>query len=287
MSADNFYAVDTDANIITVTLPASPTTGDTIRIADKEGNARNKNITIARNGNTIDEVALDLILDVDFSSVDLRWDGTDWEIVNLSSSGNALLAGNGLTSNASHYAVLANTGIVANSTGTYLNTTGAYTWSSKQTLNGGARLNDNDILEFGSSADAEMFFNATNLYLDLNLGDFIIRDGTTTRFTFDDTGAFTATGDVTANSDEKLKTNIETLDGNKVFDMRGVSFNWIETGLPSSGVIAQELEAIAPELVLTHKDGTKSVAYGKTVGYLIEAIKILRTEIEHLKDQNK
>src|SRR5210317_1321251 len=97
-------------------------------------------------------------------------------------------------------------------------------------------------------------------------------------------GTFTAT-EVCATSDERLKDNIETLDGNKVFDMRGVSFTMDEK--ESSGVIAQELEQIAPELIHEDQDGYKSVAYGNTVGYLIEAIKLLKAEIEELKDINK
>src|SRR5210317_342783 len=96
-------------------------------------------------------------------------------------------------------------------------------------------------------------------------------------------GTFTAT-EVCATSDERLKDNIETLDGSKVFDMRGVSFTMDEK--ESSGMIAQELEKIAPELVHEGDDGYKSVAYGNTVGYLIEAIKLLKAEIEELKDIN-
>jgi hypothetical protein len=91
-SGDNqYYAVDTDAGAFTVTLPASPTGGTTLRIGDKEGNAAANNITIARNGNTIDEVADNLVIDVDFAHVDLRYDGTsDWEIVTLSSAGSGI-----------------------------------------------------------------------------------------------------------------------------------------------------------------------------------------------------
>ena len=101
-------------------------------------------------------------------------------------------------------------------------------------------------------------------------------------------GTFTASADVVAYSDEKLKDNIETLDGSKVFDMRGASFNRNDQdGKLSSGVIAQELEEIAPELVHENEDGTKGVAYGNTVGYLIEAIKLLKAEIEELKSINK
>ena len=102
------------------------------------------------------------------------------------------------------------------------------------------------------------------------------------------TGTFTASADVVAFSDKKLKDNIQTLDGSKVFDMRGVSFNRNDQdGKLSSGVIAQELEIIAPELIHESEDGTKGVAYGNTVGYLIEAIKLLKAEIEELKIINK
>ena len=93
------------------------------------------------------------------------------------------------------------------------------------------------------------------------------------------TGNLIASGDVTAYSDKRLKENIQTLDGSKVFEMRGVSYK--KDGREGSGVVAQELEKIAPELVT---DGEfKSVAYGNLVGYLIEAVKDLKAEIEELK----
>jgi len=94
-------------------------------------------------------------------------------------------------------------------------------------------------------------------------------------------GSVVATGDVTAFSDVALKSNIETLDGAKAFAMRGVSFD--RDNKQGSGVVAQELEKIAPELVVTHDNGLKSVAYSNIVGYLIEAVKHLKKEIEELK----
>jgi hypothetical protein len=98
-------------------------------------------------------------------------------------------------------------------------------------------------------------------------------------------GNILASGNVTAYSDERLKDNIETLDGSKVLEMRGVSFT--KDDEIGSGVIAQELEKIAPELVHTADDemGTKSVAYGNLVGYLIEAVKLQQTQIDELKAQ--
>ena len=93
----------------------------------------------------------------------------------------------------------------------------------------------------------------------------------------------TSSADVIAYSDKKLKENVKTLDGKKVLEMRGVSFDRIDTGKASSGVIAQEIQKVAPELV--HDDnGTLGVAYGNLVGYLIEAIKDQQKQIDELKE---
>jgi len=99
-------------------------------------------------------------------------------------------------------------------------------------------------------------------------------------------GSLIMSGDVVAYSDKKLKENIKTLDGSKVYKMRGVSFDRIDTGKKSSGVIAQEMQEVAPELVNESGD-TLGVAYGNISGYLIEAIKELKAEIEELKKQIK
>ena len=95
------------------------------------------------------------------------------------------------------------------------------------------------------------------------------------------TGTITAGGDITAFSDERLKTDIETIDNalDKVMNMRGVSYTkQAEKGI---GVIAQEIEKVLPEVVT---DGEyKSVAYGNIVGVLIEAIKEQQKQIDELK----
>ena len=95
--------------------------------------------------------------------------------------------------------------------------------------------------------------------------------------------SITAGGDVTAFSDMRIKHDIETIEGAlaKVSDMRGVYFKR-NNGEAGTGVIAQEIENILPEVV---KDGEyKSVAYGNMVGILIEAIKELKAEVEKLKE---
>jgi hypothetical protein len=92
---------------------------------------------------------------------------------------------------------------------------------------------------------------------------------------------------VTAFSDERLKSNVVTVPDAlaKVTEMRGVHYVRNETNKDSTGVIAQELQKIAPELVLTAEDemGTLSVNYGNITGYLIEAIKELSAKVKELE----
>jgi hypothetical protein len=96
------------------------------------------------------------------------------------------------------------------------------------------------------------------------------------------TGVATAQ-DFDALSDIRYKENINTVNSAllKVDQLRGVKFNWKESGQPSYGVIAQELEEVLPELV--HGDDPKTVNYNGIIGVLIEAIKELKAEIEELK----
>jgi len=161
--------------------------------------------------------------------------------------------------------------------------------AADQKTSGTLTFNDNIILSFGTGDDAEFFCDGTDLYLDLNstgVASWIIRDGTTNRFTFARaTGNFTATGTVTANSDEKLKTNIKTIENalEKVSSIRGVEFDRTDIGEHQIGVIAQEVEKVIPEVV--YGDETKSVAYGNLVGLLIEAIKEQQVRIEKLEKE--
>jgi len=99
------------------------------------------------------------------------------------------------------------------------------------------------------------------------------------------TGSFTATGDITAYSDDTLKTNVQVIDGalGKVNAVRGVTFDRISDGSTSTGVIAQELKAVLPEAVHTDAEGVHSVAYGNITGLLIEAVKELSAQVEELK----
>ena len=88
-------------------------------------------------------------------------------------------------------------------------------------------------------------------------------------------------------SDINSKQNIETIQNSleKVLQLRGVSFEWIDNNNKAIGLIAQEVEPIVPEVVNTNEDGIKSVSYDSIVGLLIEAIKEQQKQIDELKKQ--
>lgn len=69
------YFVDTSA-ARTLTLPASPTLGQEIVIFDATGSAGTNNITIARNGNKINSLTENAIIDVDKAAAVLIYTGT-------------------------------------------------------------------------------------------------------------------------------------------------------------------------------------------------------------------
>lgn len=96
-------------------------------------------------------------------------------------------------------------------------------------------------------------------------------------------------------SDERVKQGVsgiaDALAG--VRRLRGVTYRYRtaeypELGLsdePQIGFVAQELEQVYPELVVTRKDGFKAINYGQLVPVLVEAIKQQQTMIEELKTQ--
>jgi hypothetical protein len=106
-------------------------------------------------------------------------------------------------------------------------------------------------------------------------------------------GLIRATNDVVAyySSDKRLKENIKPIENalDKVSKLGGYEFDWndkqdVYEG-HDIGVIAQEVEAVFPELVTDRDNGFKAVKYEKLVPALIEAIKELKAEVESLKSK--
>lgn len=99
----------------------------------------------------------------------------------------------------------------------------------------------------------------------------------------DVSGNIIASDSLIANSDERTKTNIITIDNalDKINKLRGVSYNKIHSiSKQHIGLIGQELEKVFPELVETYSEREgfkdfKGVNYSNLVAPLIEAIKEL------------
>ena len=81
-----------------------------------------------------------------------------------------------------------------------------------------------------------------------------------------------------SSSDERVKTNILNITDamDIISQLQGVTFTYKNSGKPSAGLIAQDLEKVLPDLVSTDENGMKAVNYLGLIAYLIEAIKELR-----------
>ena len=144
----------------------------------------------------------------------------------------------------------------------------------------------------GNFATANHFRFHTNnsqTYFDMNCGQINWRQGSSTRYYFyPSTANMTINGTLTQNSDSRVKENVVEIDNciSKVQAMRGVYYNRTDfnTEVTKVGVIAQEVEAVLPELILEASDtGLKSVAYAELTAVLINAIKEQQEIIEDLK----
>jgi hypothetical protein len=117
-------------------------------------------------------------------------------------------------------------------------------------------------------------------------------------------GEIRASSEITAyfSSDRRLKENIKLIENpiTIIDQIRGVTFDWTDEHMAHRGgedgyfvrkhdigVIAQEVQAVLPELVGTREDGYLAVKYEKMVPLLIEAIKEQQKTIDTLTSEIK
>ena len=119
---------------------------------------------------------------------------------------------------------------------------------------------------------------------------------TAVRIDMSDAGHLICNGNITAfgsTSDIKLKENIKVIPDalDKVKQLKGVTFNYKKDGKKSTGLIAQDLEKVLPEVVYessdidNDEDKHLAIRYGNTVGLLVEAIKELEARVKELEDK--
>ena len=71
---------NTSGGAFTLTLPVSPRVNDEIIIMDAAGTFDTNNLTVARNGETIQGAASDLVCDVENVVIRLHYNGSDWRV---------------------------------------------------------------------------------------------------------------------------------------------------------------------------------------------------------------
>lgn len=100
-----------------------------------------------------------------------------------------------------------------------------------------------------------------------------------------DVGGTCRAADIVTLADKRFVTNIEPIDKpERVLDLQGVSFGWRHLpALRNVGLVAQDVEGVCPELVMTDSEGYKSVRYDKLCVMLLEQVKALSDEVSKLK----
>jgi len=91
-------------------------------------------------------------------------------------------------------------------------------------------------------------------------------------------------GTITETSSIALKTDITPIENalDSIAALAGVSYTRRATGRRESGLIAEEVERVLPEIV-SDTGEYKSISYSRLTAYLTEAVKSLRQEIQELK----
>lgn len=142
------------------------------------------------------------------------------------------------------------------------------------TLNGNVKANSNTILDSTDCNRISFDTSTDTISLDCNVTV---------------AGNLSAGGDLIAfyTSDERLKENLQPIDSSSFVDnLTGYSFDWNDNSErigSSYGLIAQDVEKIAPELIHQTVDGYKSVDYIPLIAVLFEEVKSLKARVLELE----
>jgi hypothetical protein len=204
---------------------------------------------------------------------------TGSEDIDLGTETLTISGGNNLTSTAASNTVIVN--LDNNISVTSVSATG--TISASSFSGDGSSLTGIGITIFNTSTANTNYYP---LFTDASTGSVSTMGVSAAKLTYNPADGELTAVNFNSTSDVNLKTNIKTVqDPLSIIDnLRGVSFDWKESGKASYGVIAQELEEVLPELV--NQSDIKSVNYNGIIAVLIESIKELKNEIEELKKSN-
>jgi hypothetical protein len=221
----------------------------------------------------------------------------------------------GTTTTASGIAISAPTktgsGIITNSEGLQINNQNAgtnnvdilYGSSVAPTGNYGIYQQDGYPNYFGGSTDIG---GAKNPYSQLQVTGLdsasstsafaVVNSASTTVFSVFDGGNAELSGSLSQSSDQRLKTNIESLDASSslslIDQLNPVTFDWIDPDqgtTPQSGFIAQQVQQVFPNLVSTTSptaltpDGTLGLNYIGLIAPIVKAAQAIYADVLSLE----
>ncbi len=260
---------DTSGGAFTVTLPATPSVGDLVVVADAGAAWGTNNLTVGRNGSTISNLAQDLICDISGVSVQFVYDGTTWEVyAQIGGGGGDAVTLNGVQT-------LTNKTIAySNNTLTGVAGTGvANTFTATQTLSGSSSalaLVLNDAAEIvtvsATAATGTIAYDITTqsvlFYTSNASGNFVVNfrasAGTTLNTALAVGQSVTAAFLVTNGAAAFYNTSVQ-VDGTTV----GVTTRWQGGTAPSAGN-ASSVDAYVYTIVKTAATPTYSVFASQT-----------------------
>ncbi len=159
---------------------------------------------------------------------------------------------------------------------------GIKTWTGQQLWNGAAIHNMGNVVGAFTGIFGLGGRNVRKLTAGGNI-EVVNNANSAVTHTLADNGDFTASGNVTAFSDIRLKTDLTKIGDAlaKVNLLTGYTYTRTDTGARQTGLVAQDVQRVLPEAVL---DGEHlSVAYGNLMGLMVEAIKELSAKVEALE----
>ena len=216
---------------------------------------------------------------------------------NTTASGYASTAMGGYTK-ASGYGSTA-MGSYPTASGDYSTAMGSFTTASgliSTAMGSRATASDYASLSIGSYNSVNSSVTGSATAFNTANAAFVIGNGTASNAKSDAfvvyfNGNATLAGDLTINSDARLKDNIQPLGStlDKLHQIEGKTYTFLkdEEHTPKIGVLAQEVQAVFPELVTEGADGILSVNYQGLVPVLINAINEQDTKIATLEAQNE
>jgi hypothetical protein len=204
--------------------------------------------------------------------------------ISLGSNLATLTIGTGLSGtsyNGSTGVTIANTGVTSNVAGTGISLSGG---------TGAVTITNSGVTSL--TAGTGVSVSGATGGVTVSIGQSVATSASPTFAGLTINGAITATGDITAyyTSDKRHKNNIQIIPNalSKVRALNGVTWEWnddvneVTKSTPKTGLIAQEVQSVLPEVVIEKVDGFLGLDYSKMMGLMVEAIKEQQIQIDNL-----